>query len=149
MTLRKNILFGQELNKRRYVETIQACQLESDLKLMPAGDRTEIGERGVTLSGGQKARISLARAVYNESDIMLMDDPISALDADVRKKVFQQVFQGLLAKKTRVLVTHSIDFLHLADKIVILKQGQIKSKGTLKELREDPYLKEILAIHSD
>ena len=88
MSLRKNILFGRELNKRKYVETIYACQLESDLKLMPAGDRSEIGERGVTLSGGQKARLSLARAVYQESDIILMDDPISALDADVRKKVF-------------------------------------------------------------
>ena len=64
MTLRKNILFGKEFDNRRYVETIQACQLESDLKLMPAGDRTEIGERGITLSGGQKARLSLARAVY-------------------------------------------------------------------------------------
>ena len=130
MTIRENIQFGKEFDARRYVETIQACQLEPDLKLMPAGDRTEVGERGVTLSGGQKARLSLARAVYQDSDIVLMDDPISALDADVRKKVFHQVFQGLLADKTRILVTHSIDFLHLADKIVIMKQGQIKAQGT-------------------
>lgn len=115
MSLRKNILFGEKFNKRRYVKTVDACQLEADLKLMPAGDRTEIGERGVTLSGGQKARLSLARAVYHKSDIMLMDDPISALDADVRKKVFQRVFQGILCNKTRILVTHSVDFLHLAD----------------------------------
>lgn len=92
MTLRENIIFGTEFDKRKYVEVVDACQLESDLKLMPAGDRTEIGERGITLSGGQKARLSLARAVYNQSDIILMDDPISALDADVRKKVFQKVF---------------------------------------------------------
>lgn len=92
MTLRENIIFGKEFDKRKYVEVVDACQLESDLKLMPAGDRTEIGERGITLSGGQKARLSLARAVYNQSDIILMDDPISALDADVRKKVFQKVF---------------------------------------------------------
>lgn len=127
-------MFGNEFTKRKYVETIHACQLESDLKLMPAGDRTEIGERGVTLSGGQKARLSLARAVYQDSDIVLMDDPISALDADVRKKVFLQVFEGLLREKTRILVTHSIDFLHLADKIVILKQGQVKAQGSYSDL---------------
>ena len=91
-SLRKNILFGSEFKKRKYVETVDACQLEEDLKLMTAGDRTEIGERGVTLSGGQKARLSLARAVYQDNDIFLMDDPISALDADVRKKVFKKVF---------------------------------------------------------
>ena len=85
-------MFGSEFKKRQYVETIDACQLESDLKLFPTGDRTQIGERGVTLSGGQKARLSLARAVYHDSDIVLMDDPISALDADVRKKVFSRVF---------------------------------------------------------
>ena len=81
--------------------------------------------------------------------MILMDDPISALDADVRKKVFKQVFQGLLRSKTRILVTHSIDFLHLADKIVILKHGQIMSKGTYEELADDPYLKEIVSIHSE
>ena len=140
MSLRKNILFGEKFNKRRYVKTVDACQLEADLKLMPAGDRTEIGERGVTLSGGQKARLSLARAVYHKSDIMLMDDPISALDADVRKKVFQRVFQGILSNKTRILVTHSVDFLHLADKIVIMKDGQVKAQGSFESLKFDPYL---------
>ena len=78
-----------------------------------------------------------------------MDDPISALDADVRKKVFSQVFMGLLANKTRVLVTHSIDFLQFADKVVILKQGEIKAQGTFNELQNDKYLREILSIHSD
>lgn len=143
------MLFETEFDERRYVETITACQLESDLKLMPAGDRTEIGERGVTLSGGQKARLSLARAVYQNCDVVLMDDPISALDADVRKRVFEQVFQGILKDKTRILVTHSIDFLHLADKIVILKQGRIKAQGTSEELKEDPYMQEIINIHSN
>jgi ABC-type bacteriocin/lantibiotic exporter with double-glycine peptidase domain len=68
------------------------CQLERDLEILPMGDRTEIGEKGINLSGGQKARISLARAVYQEADIVLLDDPISALDANVRKKVFKHVF---------------------------------------------------------
>jgi len=104
---------------------VKACQLERDLEILPQGDQTEIGEKGINLSGGQKARVSLARAVYANKDIILMDDPISALDANVRKKIFQKVFQGLLKDNTRVLVTHAIDFLHLADHIVVLKEGKI------------------------
>jgi len=78
------------------------------------------------LSGGQKARVSLARAVYADKDIILMDDPISALDANVRKKIFKRVFKTMLKDKTRILATHAIDFLHLADKVVVLKKGKIE-----------------------
>ena len=92
MTIRDNILFGKPFNKRKYVETVVACQLEPDLEIMPAGEFSEIGEKGINLSGGQKARVSLARAVYQDADIVLMDDPISALDANVRKAIFNQVF---------------------------------------------------------
>ena len=92
MSLRDNVLFGKEFDKRKYVATMLACQLESDLAIMPAGDLTEIGEKGINLSGGQKARVSLARAVYQEADVIMMDDPISALDANVRKAIFKQVF---------------------------------------------------------
>jgi ATP-binding cassette, subfamily C (CFTR/MRP), member 1 len=92
MSIRDNILFGKPLDKARYINTIVACQLEKDLEILPAGDMTEIGEKGINLSGGQKARVSLARAVYADSDIILMDDPISALDANVRKQIFKQVF---------------------------------------------------------
>jgi ABC-type bacteriocin/lantibiotic exporter with double-glycine peptidase domain len=76
---------------------------------------TEIGEKGINLSGGQKARIGLARAVYSDRDLIIMDDPISALDANVKKKIFKSVFMKKFAKKTRILVTHAIDFLHLVD----------------------------------
>lgn len=107
-----------------------ACQLESDLAILPAGDLTEIGEKGINLSGGQKARVSLARAVYANKDIVLMDDPISALDANVRKLIFNQVFQGMLKEKTRILVTHAVDFLHLADRIIVMSNGQVKAFGT-------------------
>ena len=92
---------------------------------MHAGDLTEIGEAGVTLSGGQKARISLARAVYKRPDVIFMDDPISALDTKTRKGIFEDVFQGLLKDKTRILVTHAVDYVHLADKVVIMDQGKI------------------------
>ena len=93
--------------------------------MMPAGDLTEIGEKGINLSGGQKARVSLARAVYKRSDVIIMDDPISALDMQTRKKVFDQVIQGLLKSKTRILVTHSVEFVHLADQIVVMDNGRI------------------------
>jgi len=91
-TIRDNILFGKPLDKTKYINTVLACQLERDLEILPAGDATEIGEKGINLSGGQKARVSLARATYADPDIILMDDPISALDANVRKKVFKEVF---------------------------------------------------------
>lgn len=99
--------------------------MERDLEILPAGDLTEIGEKGINLSGGQKARVSLARAVYSENEIMLMDDPISALDANVKKKIFINVFLKKLKSKTRILVTHAVDFLHLVDSIVIMKKGEV------------------------
>ena len=101
------------------------CELTRDLEILPAGDMTEIGEKGINLSGGQKARVSLARAVYADKEIILMDDPISALDANVKKKIFQNVFMGQLKNKTRVLVTHAVDFLHLVDNIILFKEGQV------------------------
>lgn len=90
---------------------------------MNGGDLTEIGEKGINLSGGQKARVSLARAVYAERDIVLMDDPISALDANVKKKIYKEVFMGKLRDKTRILVTHAIDFLEHVDRIIIMEKG--------------------------
>lgn len=85
MTIKDNILFGLPFNESKYRETLSICELERDLQILPAGDLTEIGEKGINLSGGQKARVSLARAVYADKDIILMDDPISALDANVKK----------------------------------------------------------------
>ena len=89
--------------------------------MLPAGDQTEIGEKGINLSGGQKARGSLARAVYADTPIVLMDDPISALDANVRKKIFKNVFCNLFKGKTIILVTHAVDFLHLVDTVIVLE----------------------------
>ena len=108
---------------------------------------TEIGEKGINLSGGQKARVSLARAVYKRPDVIFMDDPISALDTQTRKKIFTEVFQGILKEKTRILVTHAVDFVHLADKIVIMNEGKIIAQGSYSELEDHPYMRQIQDIH--
>lgn len=138
MTIRDNILFGSELDEDRYVRTIIACCLERDFEILKAGDMTEIGEKGINLSGGQKARVSLARAVYANKDIILMDDPISALDSNVRKKIFKRVFQNMLKSKTRVLATHAIDFLHLADRVIVLKGGRVEVEGEYDQVIKNP-----------
>ncbi|XP_068923158.1 ATP-binding cassette sub-family C member 2 [Petaurus breviceps papuanus] len=135
-TLRDNILFGNPLNEKRYQQVLEACALLPDLKILPAGDLTEIGEKGINLSGGQKQRISLARAVYNNSDIYILDDPLSAVDSHVGKHLFSKVIgpNGLLKDKTRLLVTHGIHFLPQVDEILVLANGTIVEKGSYKTL---------------
>ena len=130
LTIRDNILYGLPLDKAKYVDVIKMCELERDLEILPAGDLTEIGEKGINLSGGQKARLGLARAVYAGRDIILMDDPISAVDAIVKRKLMKNVILGYLKDKTRILVTHAIDVLHMADRIILVDQGRIMAQGT-------------------
>lgn len=143
--IRDIILFGQPYEEEWYNKTIKACQLTTDLANLSGGDMTEIGERGINLSGGQKARVCLARAVYANRDIILMDDPISALDAHVRKEVFNEVFAGVCKNKTRILVTHAIDFAPKADRIIIMKSGRIAALGTYQELQTNELMIEILS----
>uniref|UniRef100_H0WIX5 ATP binding cassette subfamily C member 2 n=1 Tax=Otolemur garnettii TaxID=30611 RepID=H0WIX5_OTOGA len=135
-TIKDNILFGSEMNEKRYQQVLEACALLPDLKMLPGGDLAEIGEKGINLSGGQKQRISLARATYQNSDIYIMDDPLSAVDAHVGKHIFNKVLgpNGLLKGKTRVLVTHSIHFLPQMDQIVVLGNGTILEKGSYSDL---------------
>nr|CAD7454509.1 unnamed protein product [Timema tahoe] len=135
-TLRDNILFGKKLDERFYARVLEACALKPDLDILPAGDQTEIGERGINLSGGQKQRVSLARTVYNGADIYLLDDPLSAVDSHVGKHIFHNVIgpAGILRNKTRVLMTHSITFLHEVDLIVVLRDGEVSETGSYKEL---------------
>lgn len=110
--------------------------MRTDLEILTGGDETEIGEKGINVSGGQKQRISLARAVYNNADLYLLDDPLSAVDANVGKHIFEQVIgpKGVLRKKTRILVTHGISFLPKVDQIIVLRDGQIAEQGTYEQL---------------
>nr|XP_033474245.1 multidrug resistance-associated protein 4-like [Epinephelus lanceolatus] len=134
-TIRSNILFGKELNPQKYDSVLKACALKRDLDLLPGGDLATVGDRGANLSGGQKARVSLARAVYQDADIYLLDDPLSAVDAEVGRHLFEECICGLLRKKPRILVTHQLQYLKAADQIVVLKQGQMVAKGTYSELQ--------------
>jgi ABC-type bacteriocin/lantibiotic exporter with double-glycine peptidase domain len=108
MSLRDNIIFGSDYDEKHYKNVIKVCALQRDLSLMPDGDKTEIGERGINLSGGQRQRISLARCVYKMSDVVLLDDPLSAVDQHVGKHIFNQCIKGILHEKTVIFVTHQL-----------------------------------------
>ena len=145
-TIRDNIVFGLPYNEKWYQRVLSKCQLVKDLEVLPAGDLTELGEKGVNLSGGQKARISLARAVYSKRDILLMDDPISALDKNVLKSIFKELFMAELRNKTRILVTHSIEYLSQFDKIILLQKGKILQIGTYDEVKDHTFLQKLKKI---
>ena len=135
-SVRENILFDTDLKDRKYDLVLQACCLTEDLDTFPDGDYTEIGERGINLSGGQKQRVSLARAVYSDADIFLLDDPFSALDNIVGRQILQQCLLGMLGNKTRILVTHRLDYAMVADRIIVVERGRIKEVGLPKELQK-------------
>jgi len=136
-SVRENILFGSPYDAQRYREVIDACALTRDLEILPAGDQTEIGERGINLSGGQKQRISIARAVYSNRDIYLMDDPLSAVDVHVGQHIFDEVIRGHLKDKTVLFATNQVQFLPYVDSIVLLANGGIAEAGTYDELMAD------------
>ncbi|XP_071243709.1 ATP-binding cassette sub-family C member 4-like isoform X2 [Salvelinus alpinus] len=134
-TIRSNILFGKELHPQKYEKVLRACALKRDMELLPDGDLTLIGDRGATLSGGQKARVNLARAVYQDADIYLLDDPLSAVDAEVGRHLFEQCICGILKNKPRILVTHQLQYLQAANQILVLKEGHMVARGTYSELQ--------------
>uniref|UniRef100_A0A8C7TML5 Multidrug resistance-associated protein 4 n=1 Tax=Oncorhynchus mykiss TaxID=8022 RepID=A0A8C7TML5_ONCMY len=134
-TIRSNILFGKELHPQKYEKVLRACALKRDMELLPDGDLTVIGDRGATLSGGQKARVNLARAVYQDADIYLLDDPLSAVDAEVGRHLFEQCICGILKNKPRILVTHQLQYLQAANQILVLKEGHVVARGTYSELQ--------------
>lgn len=135
-SVKENIVFGRNYNKAFYEEVISACQLTSDFELLPDGDETIVGEKGISLSGGQKARISLARAVYSKADNYILDDILSAVDTHVGKKIIKNVLgrEGLLSTKTIVLATNSVPVLHDCHSIVLLSSGEIIERGNFEEV---------------
>ena len=135
-TIKENILLSSEYNVEKYAQVIKVCGLRRDLDLFPDGDQTLVGEKGYTLSGGQKARVTLARAVYNEADVYLLDDPLSAVDPAVANHIFSKCINGYLKSKTVILVTHQLQFLRHASRIIVLNEGRNIATGSYDELVE-------------
>ncbi|KZT65750.1 multidrug resistance-associated ABC transporter [Daedalea quercina L-15889] len=135
-TIRDNILFSHVYDADFYEMVLDACALRQDLELLPDGDLTEVGEKGITLSGGQRARVALARAVYARADLVILDDVLAAVDAHVARHVFDNVIgpNGLLATKARIIVTNSIHFLKQFDQILYMRRGIILETGTYRDL---------------
>jgi ABC-type multidrug transport system fused ATPase/permease subunit len=135
-TVKDNILFGLPFEESRFNAAVHAAALHDDLLSMPAGVETEIGERGISISGGQKARLSLARAAYSQADVQLLDDPLSAVDPRVGRQLFSRCIGpgGVMEGATRVLVTHQKQYLPRCDRILVVRGGKIVEQGTFGEL---------------
>ncbi|KAK9108406.1 hypothetical protein Syun_024417 [Stephania yunnanensis] len=135
----ENVLFGKEMDKSLYEKVLKACALHKDIDMWADGDWTLVGERGLSLSGGQKQRIQLARAIYSNSDVYLLDDPFSAVDAHTGAHLFKECLMGFLSRKTVIYVTHQLEFLDASDLVLVMKDGKIVQSGKFEELIADPY----------
>lgn len=133
-SFRENIVLGASFDAARYAAVLDACGLQRDLQHLSAGDATTIGERGINLSGGQRARLSLARCCYQaeSADVFLLDDVLSALDAAVGRRVFESCVCGLLRHKTRIMVTHQLQYVRAADRVVVMSHGSILLQGSFQ-----------------
>ncbi|KAB2028831.1 hypothetical protein ES319_D05G122500v1 [Gossypium barbadense] len=139
-TIRDNILFGKNLDSQRYADVLEACALDVDISLMAGHDLAYIGEKGTNLSGGQRARLALARAMYQDSDVYLLDDILSAVDAHVAKWILQNAILGpLVEHKTRILCTHNVQAISSADMIVVMERGHVKWVGNSSDLAVSAY----------
>lgn len=133
-TVKENIVFGREFRQDWYDKVVDACALRPDFDMLPNGDQTEIGERGITVSGGQKQRLNIARAIYFDADVIIMDDPLSAVDAHVGRHIMDNAITGLLKNKCRILATHQLHVLNRCDRIVLMDQGRIDAIDTFDNL---------------
>uniref|UniRef100_A0A0E0PUD6 ABC transporter C family member 13 n=2 Tax=Oryza rufipogon TaxID=4529 RepID=A0A0E0PUD6_ORYRU len=139
-SLRDNILLGEEFDPRRYKEVIHACTLDVDISAMVGGDMSHIGEKGLNLSGGQRARLALARALYHDSDVYLFDDVLSSVDSQVASYILEKAIMGpKMKRKTRILSTHNLQAISAADMIVVMANGLVKWFGTLDSFLATPY----------
>ena len=135
-TIRDNILFGLSYEEQKYTRVIEACAPADDIQQFPSTDQTGVGERGVTLSGGQRARVSLARAVYADADLYVLDDPLSAVDFKVGQHIFEKCVKELLGNKTRMMVSHHKDHMKDADEVIVLYKGRVLERGGFLELQD-------------
>lgn len=148
--IKDNILFGNPYDPEKYDRTVKSCAMVKDFELFPAGDLTEIGERGINMSGGQKQRIQIARAVYQDADIYLLDDPFSAVDAHTGAQLFADCLMGMLKDKTILYVTHQVEFLPAADLILVMRDGRIAQAGKFEDLLKQNIGFEVLVgAHSE
>jgi ABC-type multidrug transport system fused ATPase/permease subunit len=136
-SFRENVLLGRPFNNERYSAVLHACALDTDVSRMSNNDLTEIGERGINLSGGQKARLALARAVYGEADVYLFDDPLSAVDLATCKQVFKHCIRGLLQGKTILIATHAMQYLTLFDRVIVMQDGRVIEQSVPSQLKTD------------
>ena len=141
-TVKNNILFYLPFDSERYYKILDICELNPDLESLIGGDMTEIGEKGINLSGGQRARINIARALYSNKDIYIFDDPISALDANVGKNIVKNCIVNYLEDKTRILITHALQHVYYADKIYYMRKGKIVWEGDYKSLLKQEFFAE-------
>ena len=138
-TVKDNILFYSKYNEERYRQVIKYCELERDIKILPAGDQTEIGTNGANLSGGQKSRINLARCVYKEADIYLFDDPISSVDSIVYKKILNQLVKHFLKNKTIIFASNDVKYMNFFNKVIFVEKEKVKFIGTNEEIQKQEF----------
>ncbi|XP_040165805.1 multidrug resistance-associated protein 4-like [Anopheles arabiensis] len=148
-TVKNNIVFTEDYQEKRYREVVSVCALERDFQLLPNGDQTIVGERGISLSGGQRARIGLARAIYRRADIYLLDDPLSAVDTHVGKHIFEECIMKFLKEKVCVLVTHQLQYLKDMKHVVLMNSGEVEAQGPFHTLAESGYFTTLQQPHHE
>ena len=135
-TVKDNILFGRPYKEKRYIKSIQACDIQNDIEMLPDGNETEVGERGVLLSGGQRQRLGLARCLYSTAPIVLLDSPFSAIDNKLSRTIFDKAILKILAKKRRtvIMTTNDTSLLQFAQHVIVLEDGRVKLQGTFEKI---------------
>ena len=135
-TIRQNILFGEQYDEEKYNRVIEACAFKEDIQRFPDHDQTVVGDRGEVLSGGQQARVGLARAVYADGDLYLLDDPLSAVDFKVGQHIFNSCIKDLLGDKTRVLTSQREQHMNEVDQVIVFFKGRVLEKRSFTVLQE-------------
>ena len=144
-TVRNNIIFNKPYDEEKYNKVVQICQLEPDFELLKEGDFTIISDKGDNLSGGQKTRITIARAAYTDADIYLFDDPFSSLDAYVGKKIFEKTIKEYLKGKTILVITHFLQYIPKMDYVIKMNEGEIVYYGNVQDTEKQNFYKDFVS----